>query len=138
MTGRRRGATLALVATLALPACGADDTGPRPPVSDSVYVEVMARLVLLDSALAPRTGRGGDGDGALGADSLRRRVLDAWGVRAEELLDYAETRGTTPEHMDRIWQRIDELSDSLDAAGWSPAGAPGDSASAAGDTLRGT
>lgn len=116
------------VAVLLLACDGADGDGPRT-LGDSVYVEVMARLVVLDSALSPRAE---SPDGGSVADSLRDLVLERWDVDPDGLLDYARTRGASPERMEAVWRRVHELSDSLEAAGWSP----GDELPAQGDTAR--
>lgn len=86
-------------------------------VADSVYVEVMARLVLLDSVMTPPS-RHPEAD--VPHDSLRARILRRWNVSGDQLLEYARLRGSEPEGMQRIWLRIRELSDSLDTAGWTP------------------
>lgn len=103
--------------------CGSDGGGAAgPPVSDSAYVEVMARLVLLDSLMgsgAPSLPEG------TSRDSARLRVLRAYGVQGDELLAFARERGTRPEEMEAIWRRIYELSDSLGDEGWRPP-PPGD------------
>lgn len=126
---------LLLTAVLVPWGCGGDRDG-TDTLSDSVYVEVMARLVVLDSALspAPETASG-DRERA---DSLRTRILESWGVDADRLLDYARTRGGDPEGMEAVWSRVHELSDSLAVAGWTPPGAeaPGDTAGADADTGR--
>lgn len=112
-----------VVLVLLLVGCG-DDGGDAaaPPVPDSAYVEVMARLVLLDSLMgsgAPSLPEG------TSRDSARLRVLRAYGVQGDELLAFARERGTRPEEMEAIWRRIYELSDSLGDEGWRPP-APGD------------
>lgn len=108
------------VVLLALLAAGCGSDGgstPGPPVSDSVYVEVMARLVLLDSLM-------GSGSRHLPAgtnrDSARIRVLRDFDVRGDELLAFARERGTQPDRMEAIWRRIYELSDSLGDEEWRP------------------
>lgn len=119
---------LLLVALLAA-GCGSDDGSGSAagPVSDSVYVEVMARLVLLDSLMASDGPHQPEG---LTRDSARGLILGAHGVRGDELLEFARERGTRPERMEAIWRRIHELSDSLGETGWRPAGS--DTAAAGG------
>lgn len=121
--GSRRAASRWAVALLALLAagCGPDD-GSRTvgPVSDSVYVEVMARLLLMDSLMGSGADRLPED---LSRDSARRELLREHGVTGDELLTFARERGTRPERMEEIWRRIYELSDSLDDLGWSPASA---------------
>lgn len=103
--------------------CGSGGGGaPAPPVSDSVYVEVMARLILLDSLMGPGAASLPEGTSR---DSARLRVLRAYGVQGDELLAFARERGTRPEEMEAIWRRIYELSDSLGDEDWRPP-APGD------------
>lgn len=100
-------------------ACGGSDRGAGGPLSDSVYVEVMARLVLLDPDMTSESEvplRG------LPRDTARRRVLDRYGVEADQLLAFAEAEGRSPATMAELWQRIQELSDSLRDDGWRPPG----------------
>lgn len=134
---------LAATAALLVLACGDGGEDASRPLSDTVYVEVMARLVVLDSALAPPSDLPG---GEAAADSLRARVLEEWEVDADRLLEYARVRGGDPERMEAVWRRVHELSDSLGAAGWTPdrpgeagtgrrdAGAPSDTPDAASDS----
>lgn len=91
-------------------------------MSDSVYVEVMARLVLLEPDM---TSEADVRLGGLPRDSARRRVLERYGVDAEQLVEFAEERGRTPAAMAAIWQRIQQLSDSLESDGWRPPGTGG-------------
>lgn len=106
------------VLTLLAAGCGSNDGSTRgPPVSDSVYVEVMARLVLLDSLMGSASRDLPDGTSR---DSARIRVLRAYDVRGEDLLAFARQRGTRPDRMEAIWRRIYELSDSLGDEGWRP------------------
>lgn len=139
MTARRRSPGLALLsAALLASACGGDGGTGTETLSDSLYVEVMARLVVLDSALSPTPDEAAV-DRTL-TDSLRARVLDSRGVEPDQLLEYARTRGADPERMEAVWRRVHELSDSLAAVGWTPPGGappgagPADSARAPGDT----
>ena len=112
---RRAVLALLLLAT----GCGTGgDSSAGGPVSDSVYVEVMARLVLLDSLMGSGSRHLPDG---MSRDSARSLVLSAYGVEGEELLVFARERGTRPERMEAIWRRIYELSDSLGDQGWRPA-----------------
>lgn len=97
--------------------CGSGGGAPAPPVADSVYVEVMARLVLLDSLMGSGAASLPEGTSR---DSARLRVLHAYGVQGDELLAFARERGTRPEEMEEIWRRIYELSDSLGDDGWRP------------------
>lgn len=121
MAGRAPGRRGVVVLALLLAGCGVDavDGGAAGPVSDSVYVEVMARLVLLDSVMASGDGRLPEG---MTRDSARALVLRAHHVTGDELLTFARERGTRPERMEDIWGRIRELSDSLGEGGWRPTG----------------
>lgn len=78
----------------------------RPPgvISDSAYVETMARLVSIQRGV--ETAR--DVTETAGADSARRAVFREGDVTGEELRRYAEAYGGDPEHMKRIWERIEE------------------------------
>lgn len=114
------GARCWAVAVLALVAAGCGPDGhaaSAPPVPDSVYVEVMARLVLLDSLMGSGSRHLPEGTSR---DSARASVLRAHGVAGDELLAFARERGTRPERMEAIWRRIYELSDSLGDEGWRP------------------
>ncbi len=86
-------------------------------MSDSVYVEVMARLVLLDPDMTSETDvplRG------LPRDSARSLVLDRWEVEPERLVRFAEEQGRSPARMAELWRRIQERSDTLESRGWRP------------------
>jgi hypothetical protein len=138
---RRPSPGLVLTAALIAAACGGDGRSGTETLSDSVYVDVMARLVVLDSALSPTPEAASVG--RTRADSLRARVLESRGVEPDQLLEYARTRGTSPDRMEAVWRRVHELSDSLTDAGWTPPGGPspgdaaGDSAGAAADSAAG-
>lgn len=128
---RRSGAgglTAGAALLLLVAACGGPDAGERA-VPDSVYVEAMARLVLLDTAVPPTLEPALSG---ASLDSARGRVLRRWGVDDEELLEFARNRGDDPERMQAIWQRVYELSSTLREQDWSPAseGGPGGADSA--------
>lgn len=117
------------VLALLVAGCGPGrDAASSPPVSDSVYVEVMARLVLLDSLMGSGARHLSD---ETPRDSARLQVLRTFGVEGDELLAYARERGTRPEQMEAIWRRIYELSDSLSDEGWRPV--PPDSGVAGGE-----
>lgn len=132
---------LPIVAGLLLAAgCGGERV-PRTALPDSVYMEVMARMVLLDSAM---TSPAEVSLGALSRDSARSLVLERHGVTREQLLEFARTLGEHPRAMAELWQRIQQRADSLAARRWNPvdgrtttAGA-GDSSAAdtAGDAAR--
>lgn len=120
-------AALALLAA----ACGGREAGGGP-VPDSVYVEAMARLVLLDTAVSPTLEPALEGSAR---DSARSRVLERYGVDAEELLAFARERGGDPERMQSVWQRVYELSGTLKEEDWRPL--PDSLDPLAGDTLPG-
>lgn len=79
----------------------------------------MSRLVLLDPDMTSEAELPLRG---LPRDSARRRVLDRYGVEADQLLAFAEAKGRSPATMAELWQRIQELSDSLRDDGWRPPG----------------
>lgn len=110
---------LVVSAACALPllACGGGEPSASGVVSDSTYVEVMARLVLLDSTM---TSPAEVPLGGLDRDSARRIVLRRHGVDADELLRFAEERGRSPEVMADVWRRVQELGDSLESSDWRP------------------
>lgn len=121
-----------LAAALALlTACGGAETAGGP-VADSVYVEAMARLVLLDTAVSPSLEPPPEGPAL---DSARSRVLERYGVDAEDLLSFARERGGDPERMQAVWQRVYELSGTLKEEDWRPL--PDTLDPLAGDTLPG-
>lgn len=120
-------AALALLAA----ACGGTEAGAGP-VPDSVYVEAMARLVLLDTAVSPTLEPAPEGSAL---DSARGRVLERYGVDADELLAFARDRGGEPERMEEIWRRVYELSGKLKEGDWRPL--PDSLDPLAGDTLPG-
>ncbi len=133
--GGRFLAPTAAAAALLLLAAACGDGGPEEPagvVPDSVYVEAMARLVLLDTAVSP-TLEPAPAGAAL--DSARERVLTRWGVDAEDLLEFARNRGEDPERMQAVWQRVYEMSGSLKEDDWRPL--PDSLDPLAGDTLPG-
>ena len=108
-----------LVVGLAL-ACVAGCGGrtERPGgLDDSTYVQVMARLALVDTALAPSDFHLPD---SLPRDSARQLVLRHWGVADTALLAYADALGGRPDRMQEIWTSIRELADSLAEDGWRP------------------
>lgn len=108
------GGAAMLSLALLVSACGGE-TPPATEVPDSVYVEVVARLMLVDSAFGTAPGLPA-GDAPV--DSLRARILEEWGVRGDELVEFARTRGAEPEQMQAIWRRVRDLRDSLEEAGW--------------------
>lgn len=106
-----------LAGALLSSACSTDEAPGPSGLSDSVYVEVMARLVLLDPDMTSETDvplRG------LPRDSARSLVLDRWGVEPERLLRFAEQQGRSPARMAELWRRIQERSDTLESRGWRP------------------
>lgn len=100
-------------------ACGPDDGGARPRglPAESTYVSAMARLALLDTTL---TRAYEPSQLAVPLDSARRLVLAERNVQPRDLEAFAERWGDDPERMERVWRRIDEVSDSLRRAGWKP------------------
>lgn len=108
-----------VAAALVALACGGADRVPRTAVPDSVYVEVMARLVLVDSAM---TSQAEVPLGPIPRDSARRLVLDRYEVTEDELLEFARTVGEHPRAMAELWRRVQERADSLRASHWTPAG----------------
>ena len=88
----------------------------RPPitelaVNDSVYVEVMTRLVLFRDDLLER--RGGPGYRVKMLDSLEIAVAEELGVTAEDLFAFSEVAGRDPERMKRLWELVLAAVDSL-------------------------
>lgn len=118
--GSRGRPTLALALVLAVAACGgpAERAGPVP---DSVYVEAMARMVLLDTAVSPSLEPAPEGPVL---DSARQRVLRRYGVDTEGLLEFARASGDDPRRMETLWRRVYELSDSLKRQRWEPPTGP--------------
>lgn len=119
-------------AAVGLGACERTGLEPAPrPMDVDTYVSVMSELVHVDrfpppgSDYATREAR---------ADSLRRAILDRYGVTTEEMLEYAQSAGQQPGLMLEISDRIVEITDSLarlrregaDTARHSPAAETGD------------
>lgn len=117
----RAGAALpAAVVILAVASAAAACGGPPAPAGvlpDSTYVQVMARLALVDSSLAPSGYHLPD---SLPRDSARALVLRRFGVRDSALLAYADSLGGRPDRMQEVWTRIRSLADTLADSGWSP------------------
>ncbi len=116
---RRRVSALALssapvVALLLLAGVAVDCA--RPPttkiaVNDSVYVEVMTRLVLFREDLLER--RGGHGYRVRMLDSVETALAEELGVTAEDLFAFSEVAGRDPERMRRLWELVLAAVDSL-------------------------
>jgi hypothetical protein len=108
--------SLALLATLLAATCG----GRRAEagvVAESTYVQIMARLSLADSLLAPADYEPPAG---LSRDSARALVLGRWGVPDSALEAFADGLGEDPGRLKDVWTRIRSLADSLARSGWSP------------------
>jgi hypothetical protein len=114
------GATVALMALLAGLACGGRSSAASGVLPESTYVQVMARLSLTDSALAPAEYTP---PADLSRDSARALVLRRWGVADSALLSYAARLGDDPGRLKDVWNRVRTLADSLARAGWTPAAA---------------
>ncbi len=133
---RRLAAGLLLAATAA--AAGAGCAGPErsePPVSEDLYVEVMARLAAIRAASPPR--RPTDTVSRIRVDSLRRSVLAERGISREDLKTFARAVGDEPGRMKALWKRIGARADSLVGSGWpvDTATSPADSAASLADSL---
>lgn len=93
-----------VVALVASPACGGE--APEPgPVSDSTYVDVMARLWLVQERH--------DREDAEAADSARRAVLAERGVSEADLRAYAERHGDDPRRMAELWRAVEAKAEEL-------------------------
>lgn len=116
---RRRVSALALssapvVAPLLLTGAAVDCAGPPTTelaVNDSVYVEIMTRLVLFREELLER--RGGYGYRVRMLDSVEMALAEELGVTAEDLLAFSEVAGRDPERMKRLWELVLAAVDSL-------------------------
>lgn len=84
-----------LVSLAANLACAPEGDGPSIP-SDSIYVELMARLSYLDVLGAERD--------SVWLDSARSATLAERGVDPEALVAYAERHGADAGHMAQIWE----------------------------------
>jgi hypothetical protein len=98
-----------LIAALAAASC---DRGPGPssPGDETVYVDVMTTLSVID-ARPPRTGTLDERDRA--ADSLRAEALRAGGLEPDDLIALAEQLGDDPARMQVLWEQITARVDSL-------------------------
>ena len=103
--------TILWAAILAAPvACDPAGSEARGPIADDTYVLVMSELA--DLRRFPPGGRDqASRDSA--ADSVRRAVLDRYGVTVDELLSFAEIVGEQPARMVDISERISAVTDSL-------------------------
>ena len=116
---RRRVSAFALssapvVAPLLLAGVAVDCTRPpasKPTVNDSVYVEVMTRLVLFREDLLER--RGGGGYRVRTLDSLEIALAEELGVTAEDLFAFSVVAGRDPERMKGLWELVLAAVDSL-------------------------
>ena len=80
-------------------------------VNDSVYVQVMTRLVLFRKDLLE--SRGGHGYRVRMLDSLEIALAEELGVTAEDLFAFAEVAGRDPERMKGLWELVLAAVDSL-------------------------
>lgn len=93
-----------------LTSCDGPD-GREDVLTDSAYVEVMARLARVRSRYTPRD--------SVRSDSARRAVLAELNVEVSELAEYAGRYGGDPGHMMDIWTAVNQrvlALDSLDRA----------------------
>ena len=96
--------TLLLVSVLA--GCQLGEPADELP-SDSMYVEVMARLSLVHAQLVNRD--------PAAADSARQAILEQFGIEPAALQLYARHHGDNPEHMQVIWEAVSDLTLALDS-----------------------
>ncbi len=113
-------AAVALVALVAGIACAGGDSGAPGVLPESTYVQVMARLSLTDSLLAPAEYTP---PAKLERDSARAAILRRWGVSDSALVRTASRLGSDPNRVKEVWTRIRTMADSLARAGWNPAAA---------------
>lgn len=106
----------ALLVIGAVMACGAPDREAviDDRLSDDLYVQVMAELLLLDASL-PDERMLPEREAGL-ADSLRADILAAHMVTAQEILDFADQTGTEAGRMEELWERITHIYDSARVA----------------------
>ncbi|MFW6192074.1 MAG: hypothetical protein ACOC83_01195 [Gemmatimonadota bacterium] len=97
-------------------ACG-EDGGPATELEPDRYVDVMARLALVDTAMASSVRAG---PLAISPDSARSLILDRWSVTDDQLVSFARTMGRDPSRMRELWERVMSTADSLRDAGWTP------------------
>lgn len=146
-SGMVPGGTARRLAAGLLLAAAAGCAGPErseAPVSEDVYVEVMARLAAVRVAADPDrvtpetrrrrsdslpaggqpSARGPEPDGRVGAlstgraDSLRDSILEEHGITRSDLKIFARVVGDEPGRMEALWNRIAARADSLVGAGW--------------------
>lgn len=98
-------------AALVVGACDPAGLEPPPgPMDVDTYVSVMSELIHLDRFPPPGSDRV---TREARADSMRREILDRYGVTTDEMLTYAETAGEQPALMLEISDRIVAITDSL-------------------------
>lgn len=107
---------VALAVALLSTACG-EEAGPATEVEPDRYVDVMARLALVDTAMASSVRAG---PLAISPDSARALILDRWSVTDDQLVSFARTMGRHPTRMRELWERVMTTADSLRDAGWTP------------------
>lgn len=103
-----------LLTLLLVIGCGERGGVGDAAIPDSTYVEVMARLVRIDSTFRARS------ELSMSRDSAREMVFRAYDVRPEELLAFADRVGPEVDRMHAIWDHIRVAADSLDRRGWTP------------------
>lgn len=112
-----KAAVLGVALGFAVAPLGAGAACREPParadlLADSVFVEVMARLAFLREEAKRRGAPVQARD-----DASRRAVLEEYGVTEDQLRRHAAERGRDPEHMQRTWEEVARMVDSLSRAG---------------------
>ncbi|MFQ5889230.1 MAG: hypothetical protein ACE5JR_04160 [Gemmatimonadota bacterium] len=105
-----RGFPRTLVPTLLLAAACGDAPRSHAGLTDSAYVELLARLVLVEAttpAVGPPLAR------RQAEDSARAAILEEHGVSPDSLIRFAEIAGRDPARMQALWEAIAARVDSL-------------------------
>lgn len=80
-------------------------------VNDSVYVEIMTRLVLVKDSMVSINLPYWSQQSEL--DSLEKSIASEEGVTAEDLFEFARVAGRDPLRMGRLWEMIRQRVDSI-------------------------
>lgn len=116
------GLALSLAGLLLTAGCGGEgDEASATKLAPDRYVDVMARLALVDTAMTTSVQVG---PLSISPDSARRLILERWSVTGDELVSFARVASRDPARMQKLWERVMSTADSLREAGWTPESEP--------------